>query len=439
MKKIRIEDVEELAYYDVCENGLEIFILPNYNVEKFYITLNIRYGSVCTEFKHKKDKTYTKVPNGIAHFLEHQMFYEPDGTSAHEKFNKLGSYINAGTSFDYTAYEVRGTNKLEENINYLLDYVNTPYFISKNVNKEKGIIVEEIKMYEDRPYVKGYYTLMNNIFSKSNYRYLISGVEKEVRRTTSKQIQKVYDYFYHPQNMYIVITGNIDPVKTVAIIKQNQDSKEFSDYNKPIIKKIHEPESVKKKYEELELNVEYPKVSIGIKIPKSKFKKEEIKNDRYIIMLNALLNENFGSYSFLNEELKESELITSSVVAGINIYGDYIVLSLVTETKYPDEVINKLKEKLYNLEYTNEDLDRLKRSKKASRIKLFENIMGVNENIADSVLYTKKIDTTYIKTLNSIKLSDINNIKRVIDLKNSSILIINPIKKKTKKKKEAKK
>ena len=162
-------------------------------------------------------------------------------------------------------------------------------------------------------------------------------------------------------NMYIVITGNIDPVKTVAIIKQNQDSKEFSDYNKPIIKKIHEPESVKKKYEELELNVEYPKVSIGIKIPKSKFKKEEIKNDRYIIMLNALLNENFGSYSFLNEELKESELITSSVVAGINIYGDYIVLSLVTETKYPDEVINKLKEKLYNLEYTNEDLEKIAR------------------------------------------------------------------------------
>ena len=116
MKKINIVGIDEEIYYDETEMGMPIIMWVNDKVKNFYMTLNVKYGSIHTEFKTKGSKNFLKVPNGIAHFLEHMMFYMPDGQSAHEYFNDLGSSINACTTNDFTFYEVFGSNKFKDNL-----------------------------------------------------------------------------------------------------------------------------------------------------------------------------------------------------------------------------------------------------------------------------------------------------------------------------------
>ena len=126
MKKVNIEGIEEVIYYDETDCGMPIIMWVNEKVKNFYMTLNVKYGSIHTEFKLKNSKNFIKVPNGIAHFLEHMMFYMPNKKTAHEYFNKLGSSINACTTNDFTFYEVFGSNNFRENLNYLLDFLSNP-------------------------------------------------------------------------------------------------------------------------------------------------------------------------------------------------------------------------------------------------------------------------------------------------------------------------
>ena len=163
MEKINIEKTNEVLYFHKLNNGLEIYIVPNNNQKNFYITFNTRFGSNNTEFKKNNESSYTKVPNGIAHYLEHLMFNMEDG-SAFEYFSKLGASINAFTTYDLTCYEVFSSTYFKENLNYLLDYVQTPYFTEKIVDNERGIITEEISMYNNNPNTELTYAAYRNIF-----------------------------------------------------------------------------------------------------------------------------------------------------------------------------------------------------------------------------------------------------------------------------------
>ena len=143
MDKIEIKGTNEIIYYEELKNGLKVYLEPNYNVQNFYITFNTHFGSMYTDFKKGKDKTFTHVPNGIAHYLEHLMFNMPDGTSAFNYFTKLGSSVNAFTTYDLTCYEVYASKYFKENLNYLLDYVQTPYFTKELVNKKEILLLKK--------------------------------------------------------------------------------------------------------------------------------------------------------------------------------------------------------------------------------------------------------------------------------------------------------
>ena len=145
MREIVLKGIDEKIYYDKCDNGLPIYMLVNDKVNNFYMTLSVKYGSIDTEFKTKDSDEYIKVSDGIAHFLEHVNFNEPDGTTAHEYFDKLGSSINAFTTFDFTCYEVFAHTEFEDNLNHLLDYVQTPYFTKEIVNNYKESLLKSHK------------------------------------------------------------------------------------------------------------------------------------------------------------------------------------------------------------------------------------------------------------------------------------------------------
>ena len=243
MKKIKLERFDEIIYYDVCSNGLPIYMWVNEKVSSFYATLSVKYGSIDTEFILNNKKKSCKVPKGTAHFLEHVKFNEGENKTAHEYFNKLGSSINAFTTFDYTSYEVFGSSNIKDNIEHLLDYVETPYFTKKLVNKEAGIIKEEVKMGKNNPSQVLLYALNNIIYQNNNRKYYITGDEEDVSAITEEDLKLVYDSFYHPENMFIVITGNFNPYHVAAIIKENQAKKRFNNYLEP--QKIYPKEDSK--------------------------------------------------------------------------------------------------------------------------------------------------------------------------------------------------
>jgi len=173
MEKISIKGIDEEILYTVSKKGLPIYIWKNEFAKSFYLSLNVLYGSIDTEFTIDNKKY--KVPSGIAHFMEHIKFNVDKDTTANDLFDPLGSDINAFTTFKYTSYLVYGTSKLEENLNNLLDYVYNPYFTKEMIKKEKGIITSEINMGKDQPYNKLYYEFNKALYHKEKFRNLVTG------------------------------------------------------------------------------------------------------------------------------------------------------------------------------------------------------------------------------------------------------------------------
>lgn len=423
MKEINVSGVDEKYYYDECDNGLKIYMWVNEKVNNFYLTLNCKYGSLDTEFKLENEKKYHKVPNGTAHFLEHLNFNMEDGEDATTYFNKLGSSCNAFTTFEYTSYEVFASNNFKENLDYLLDYVYSPYFTKKNVEKEKGIIVEEVKMGKNNPGHVFYYNANDGIYVKDKRRNLVTGDVDDVKSITVDDLKLVYDNFYHPMNMFVVITGNFNPYEASAIIKENLSKKKFAKYNNPIKKRENEPTMVNIPYKEDECNVELPKLKITYKIDRNKFKNIDDLNLR--INLGIILRTNFGSTSLFKEELLENDLITALGYER-EINNNVVIISIVAETKYSTEIIDKVRNHMQELEVTEDDLIRRVRCNIASLIYDYDDIEYINSEIQDSLITYDTLKTNMYDVYNDCKLETVNKIIKCIDLENEAIFLLKP-------------
>ena len=426
MKEIKLKGIDEVIYYDECDNGLPIYMWVNDKVNNFYMTLSVKYGSIDTEFKTNDSDEYVKVSDGIAHFLEHVKFNESDTTTAHDYFNTLGSSINAFTTFNFTSYEVFASSEFSKNLNHLLDYVQTPYFTDALTEKEKGIICEEVKMGKNNPGHKLYYGMNSALYKKDKRRNLVTGEVDDVKGITTEELQMVFDTFYHPKNMFLVITGNFNPDEAVAIVKENQNNKEFIEYKEPIVKREDETRGVNEEYKEIECNVEIPKVKIAYKMPIEVF--GDIDPMLLNVYLSIVLRNNFGSTSLLREELLEKELVTS-IGASRDIFNGLVTIEVGIETKYPTEVIPIVKEKMNNLTLTKEEIKRRIRANIAALINDYDDIEYVNSDICEGlVMYDKVFDDMY-DVYNSLKLSVAKEVIDKIDTSDSTTVLLVPFKK----------
>ena len=424
MKEIKINKTNETLYYEKLNNGLEVYIVPNKFQKNFYITFTTKFGSINTEFKTSNDKTFKKVPNGIAHYLEHLMFNMEDGT-AFDYFSKLGSSVNAYTTYNLTCYEVYSSTYFKENLNYLLDYVQTPYFTNELVNNERGIITEEIKMYDNNPNTELTYSAFKNIFVNDNRKYLISGSKEDIKKITKENLYDCYNTFYNPNNMFIIITGNVNPYETIGIIENNQNKKEFNNVN-IMNKEITEPNKINKKYEEIKMNVETNKINISYKIPRKLFKKLNLSNIELNSYISILFNILFGSTSLLQDKLISSKVIQNGININKTFTKDFIIICITTETDYPDTLIRYVEETINNIKIEEETLNRKLKVYKSNYILHFDDIELVNSNIQDNIIeygnfindYMDIYEKMNVKTINDIA-SSLKNIKR-------SILIIKP-------------
>ncbi|MBQ8659487.1 MAG: insulinase family protein [Bacilli bacterium] len=425
MQEIKLSKLDEVIYYDICDNGLPVYMWVNNKVNNFYATINFKYGSVDTEFKLEGEKEYTKVSDGIAHFLEHVKFNEKDGKTAHDYFNELGSSINAFTTFEFTSYEVFSSTEFEKNLTHLLDYTQDGYFTKALVNKEKGIITEEVKMGKNNPGHKLYYGMNKALFKKDKRRNLITGEVKDVKGITVEEIKKVFDVFYHPMNSFVVITGNFDPEEAMKIIKKNQEGKKFKKYKNPIKKEVKEPLLVKEEYKEIEANVELPKVKIAYKMPLSVF--GDMDKRLVNIYLSIILRNNFGPTSLFRDELLEKGLVTG-IGATREIFKDVVTIEVNLETRDPDKVIKLVKDKINNMSLTEEEIKRRIRSNIASLINDYDDIEYVNSDIVDQLITNGFVADNLYDVYSNLNLDEANYVMSKIDLSNGSVVMLVPFK-----------
>ena len=423
MNKIAIKGIEEVIYHETLSNGLNVYLLPNTNVKNFYITFNTHFGSMYTEFKCGNDKSYTKVPNGIAHYLEHLMFNMPDG-SAFDYFSRLGSSVNAYTTYDLTCYEVYASKYFKENLNYLLDYVQTPYFTKEMINNERGIITEEIKMYNNNPNTELIWAMNQNMFIKDKRKNLISGTEEDIKKITIKDIETCYNAFYHPANMFVVITGNFNPEEALAIISENQSSKQFPKYIAPTIKKITEPKYIAEEKIIKEMNVETNKVNIGIKIPLKTLLSTKIPVPRLRTYIHLINQVKFGSSSLLKERLVSGGIIINGMGVRTTYTNEYLLINIITETEYPERFVDIIKEEIKHIRISKEELNRKSRTFISNYILHYDDIESVNYDIQSDIIEFNEIINNMLTVYEELNILELNKLINVLKLNTVSVLII---------------
>lgn len=424
MKKIKINGVNEELITEKMPNGLRIFLLPNNRVKNFYMTLSTKFGSVTTEFKKETAKNYIKIPNGVAHFLEHLTFNLEGNVDATDIFADLGSSSNAFTGFNVTCYEVFGYDKFKENLETLLDFVQSPYYTNELVENEKGIICEEVKMYEDDPQVNLTFSLFRNMLNSHNAKNLVAGTVKDVKSTKLSDIEAAYNMFYHPSNMFVIITGNFNPEEALAIISENQLNKKFPKPFKIKTPKSGEVNAIVKDYEEITGNVEIPKVNIGLKIPLSSFKTLKLTPLELRVYINIITNSMFGRSSKIRDRLVRGNVVTDGLYVNRTYLDDYLLISIMAETPYPSRYISLMKDEIKHMTMESDDLNRKKRVAISNFIRSFDDIEEVNLSIQSDILNYDEVVPDLFDVYNDLNLNDCLKVASKLNSKNISVVVL---------------
>ncbi|MGN7470160.1 EF-P 5-aminopentanol modification-associated protein YfmH [Brevibacillus sp. SAFN-007a] len=362
MQTTVFEQVNETVYHETLDNGLQVFLVPKQGFSKTYAVFTTRYGSIDSHFKTRSGEEIN-VPDGIAHFLEHKMFEKKDRDVMHE-FSKNGASCNAFTSFNRTAYLFSCTDKLDDNLNLLLDYVQEPYFTDASVEKEKGIIGQEITMYDDNPDWKVYMNLLKAMYQKYPINIEIAGTIESISHITKESLYQCYETFYHPANMLLLVVGSFEPEAIMKLIRENQTKKEFPPA--PQITRVfpEEPAAPAEAKIEAILPVGLPKCLIGIKEKETGLTKEALL--RRELTTKLVLDIAFGTSSAIYERLYENELITDSFDFDYSSEQDYAYTIIGGDTPDPDKLVATIKTEIAQLKQkgiSQEEFERAKRKK----------------------------------------------------------------------------
>lgn len=422
MKKINIAKIDEEIFYDKLDNGLEVFFYPRENCQNVYATLTTKFGSIYKSFVPIGKTKFLTVPDGIAHFLEHKIFAQEDGEDVALFFEKSGTSYNAHTSLKSTTYEVSGPNNMIQNILFLLDYVQSPYFTLENVEMEKGIIKEEINMCNDNPWNILYDKIRYNTFKEDPIRYSISGSTGDIDKINKELLYECYNTFYHPSNMFLVVTGNFDKEQLLKCIKENQDKKNFREYKEVKLKKIKEPNSVYKKDEIVICNTNIPKFSYNIKVPIDNIK--DISKRKLMLYLYIVMNILFDETSEFSFKLKEEKIITNNIDFDMLNTDKHILISLINETFNYEVLKNRIEEVLKDFVVCEKSFDRKKKVLISNELFGYDSIVVINNIITDNILFDGKIENDIISIIESLNMDELNKILKMIDFTNVSTVVV---------------
>ena len=421
MREININNFEEKLYFEKLDNGLLVYLVPLKNKKNFYVSFGTKYGNYNSKFK-VNDKTY-EMPSGIAHFLEHKLF-EKEKENPFDFYAKSGTDVNAGTSIFYTNYYFSGNNNYNENLKYLLKFVTNLEITEKDVEKEKGIICQEIKMYDDDPDWRVYFGAIANLYHKHPVKIDIAGTCVTVNNTYKDMLELCYQTFYHPHNMMLFVVGNINPEELIGVIKENQNKKHFLSENAIQRLKIEEPTSVAVKEQIDTMQVEMNKLIVSIKIneilddPQDKIKRE--------LALNLLFDLYFSKSSSLYNEWLEKGYINETFSASFTQERDYAFILMggdQDDYELLQKTIFNFIDHVQDLEIAEDDFERIKRK----TIGNFINSYNSPESIANtfSRYYFEGICSfDLVDYVSKMTLADINEVKRYFNKEYASSYIV---------------
>ena len=424
MKIIESTKIKEKAYFEKLENGLNIIIIPKENTNKKYVIWGTNFGSIDNRFIMPGSNEEVFIPDGVAHFLEHKMFEQPNGTNSLDTLMALGLEANAYTTNDHTAYLFEcSSDKFYEGLDELMDYVQSPYFTDENVEKEKGIIGQEIMMYDDDPGFKLYLNTMDCLYHKNAVKLDIAGTIESISKIDPDVLYKCYNTFYHPSNMTLVVCGNFKPEELIEEIKKRLKHKE----NQGEIKRIYEVEedSINRKIKETNMEVSVPIFMIGYKdkLPNS----EEIVKKH--IAIEVILNMLIGKSSELYKELYNNGDLLAEPDLDYEFSKQYAHVLISGQSKNPQVIYERFKtevEKFKRNGLNEEHFERIKRKIYGDYVTEYNSVGDIARMfLSDSFKGINSFD--YIEKYNTVTREYVEQVLReIFDEKKMVLSVVRP-------------
>ena len=417
--------IGEKYYYAKHRSGLDVYVIPK-KLSTAYALFCTRYGALDNCFKLAEDTDFTRVPDGIAHYLEHKMFENEDGVDTFSRFAAYGASANAFTSMDVTAYLFKCTENFGKNLEILLDYVTHPYFTPENVQKERGIIAQEIRGREDWPEVVQYMNLLSALYEKSQVRLNVAGTVESIEEIDAETLYKCYEVFYNLSNMFLCVSGDVTPEEVLAVADKMLPVQEEKKIERHYDVEGREPA---KKYVEEKFEIAKPMFLLGLKdVFSSGDAREKQKRTLTMQLITYAL---FGDSSEFAVDVYESGLIDQLEADYCSVGNAGAFYLFGGESDDVDAAVKKFT--LYMEDVKKNGIDKeafelARRKKYASFVYSFE-----STNIAESFSMSLIKGHDYFDTgdiIAEITLEEANALVReLFEEKYYAVSVINPIEK----------
>ena len=421
MKKQLFEGFADESYVKATlDCGLEVYIMEKPSYSSSYAIFGTKYGSIDTKFSKNGGETVS-VPEGIAHYLEHKLFESEDG-DAFSKYAKTGASANAFTSFDRTCYLFSCSDKFYENLDILLSFVQSPYFTEETVQKEQGIIGQEIRMYDDSPSWRVMFNMLMNMYHCHPVRIDIAGTVESIAEINAELLYKCYETFYNPSNMFICLVGNIDADKALKQIEGRIINHAPVEITRG---RFDEPQEIVNGYVEQKLAVSMPMFCLGYKqkiaTPYRRLKSK--------VCVNLLLETLCGDASPLYARLMNEGLINDEFDCEYFNGNGYAAVIFEGESKDPQRVAELIKEEIARLRIEGIDkklFSAVKCSMYGNAVRKFNSVEGLAMRLCECAMFDYNLFDE-IKLLKTVSYDDVLKRLDVFSDENAVLSVINPL------------
>ena len=421
MKKFKYKDLDVTLYYEKMSNGLEVYVIPDHNVKSNYAFFSTKYGNRINEFIPINEKEFKRYPAGIAHFLEHKVFEQKDGVEPFKFYSAHGAYCNAFTNQNMTSYYFEGMDYFKENLEFLLDFVQNIYLTSDNVEKEKGIIIEEAKMGLDNLNRLMYEKSNDLVYVNDPRKYKVIGEIDEIKSITKEQLLECYNTFYHPSNMNLIVSGNVDYKEVFEIVRNNQNKKNYENISFPKVKQVEEPSTMNKKEIITKGNTKIPYLGHVIKI--------DLRNLSYDnfykhMTIKAILYMLFSASTGFSSKLREKEIITGGVSYLCYFSNEFAIINIKTKTNKIEEFFEEVESRIKTLKLNREDFERFKKVEISSYIRISSDSYDMASWLREDLYYEGKPSLDEFVKLKEFTYEEFVEIAKVISFKENGRVII---------------
>lgn len=417
---------DETLYSGVHRSGLRVFVMPKVGYTKCYAIIGTNFGSVDSVFTVAGENEKTVLPDGVAHFLEHKMFEQPDGSNVFGEFAKYGANANAFTGFNMTAYLFECTENPVENLEVLLDYVSKPYFTDENVAKEQGIIGQEIKMYDDDADWRCAINFLQAMYKFHPVKSDIAGSVESIAKIDKELLYKCYNNFYNMANMVLFVIGDIDAESVGKCVEKTVTNFEILP-NLPVRDYGEKEEGVVMPTISQVLDVSVPSFMFGYKDNDTGFDGKELLKKS--IEFSVIAELAFGKTSKIYNELVEKGLIMGMLDYDAECERSYCHICVSGESKDPEKVRDVVIKGINELKKTGideDDFERLKKAYTGRFLKQFDHITSVAHSFLANTFNNIGI-FDYMDVISGVTIDDINKrLTESFDEKLSVLSVIYP-------------